>query len=92
IENVLDLSQSEAGTLPLARDPVDLFALLGDVARERAERIAVAGLTLDLRGSAAVGKVTGDDRRLRRAFGQLLDNAIAATPEGGRILVDASRG
>ena len=91
IENVLDLSQSEAGTLPLAREPVEMFALLTGVVNERAERIAGAGLTLDLRGNASAGTVTGDARRLRRAFGQLVDNAIAATPEGGRILVECTR-
>ncbi len=91
IENVLDLSQSEAGTLPLAAEPVDLFSLLGDVVRERAERLAEAGITLDLRGSAAIGMATGDKKRLRRMFGQLIDNAITATPAGGRILVEASR-
>ncbi len=91
IENVLDLSQSEAGTLPLAREPIELFPLLADVAKERAERLAQAGLKLDLRGDKSVGTVTGDARRLRRAFGHLLDNAIVATPEGGRILVEASR-
>jgi signal transduction histidine kinase len=91
IETVLDLSQGEAGTLPVARDPVAIFALLTDVVTEREARIAEAGLTLDLRGSEAVGDVTGDLPRLRRAFGHLVDNAIAATPEGGRILVDATR-
>jgi signal transduction histidine kinase len=91
IENVLDLSQSEAGTLPLAAEPVDLFPLLGDVVRERAERLTEAGITLDLRGSAAIGSATGDRKRLRRLFGQLIDNAITATPKGGRILVEASR-
>lgn len=91
IENVLDLSQSEAGTLPLAAEPVDMFPLLGDVVRERAEKLVDAGITLDLRGSAAIGSATGDRRRLRRLFGQLIDNAIAATPKGGRILVEASR-
>lgn len=91
IENVLDLSQSEAGTLPLAREPVDMLGLLTDVVTERAERLASAGLTLDLRADKTAGTVTGDTRRLRRAFGQLLDNAIAATPEGGRILVEAAR-
>jgi signal transduction histidine kinase len=91
IENVLDLSQSEAGTLPLAAEPVDLFPLLGDVVRERAERLSEAGITLDLRGSSAIGNATGDRKRLRRLFGQLIDNAIAATPKGGRILVEASR-
>jgi signal transduction histidine kinase len=91
IENVLDLSQSEAGTLPLAEEPVEVFGLLTEVVKERSERITVAGLKLDLRGSSSVGVVTGDARRLRRAFGQLVDNAIAATPEGGRILVDCTR-
>ncbi|MCW1384827.1 PAS-domain containing protein [Novosphingobium sp. KCTC 2891] len=91
IENVLDLSQSEAGTLPLAQERVELFPLLTEVVHERAERLAAGKLTLDLRGSDAVGAVTGDARRLRRAFGELLDNAIAATPEGGRILVECGR-
>jgi signal transduction histidine kinase len=91
IENVLDLPQSETGTLPLAAEPVELFPLLADVVRERAERLAEARITLDLRGSAAIGAVTGNKRRLRRLFGQLIDNAMAATPAGGRILVEASR-
>jgi signal transduction histidine kinase len=48
-------------------------------------------LTLDLRGTEAVGTVTGDPRRLRRAFGHLVDNAIAATGQSGRILVECTR-
>jgi len=91
IETVLDLSQGEAGTLPLAREVVAVFALLTDVVQERAEAIAEAQLTLDLRGSDAIGTVAGDARRLRRAFGHLVDNAIVATPPGGRILVDCTR-
>lgn len=91
IENVLDLSQSEAGTLPLAQEPVEIFPLLTEVVQERAERLGTAGLTLDLRGDKSSGIVTGDVRRLRRAFGQLIDNSIAATPAGGRILVEAVR-
>ncbi len=91
IENVLDLTQSEAGTLPLAREPVELFPLLTEVVKERADKLTAAGLTLDLRGNKSVGETLGDPRRLKRAFGQLLENAIAATPPGGRILVDCSR-
>lgn len=91
IENVLDLSQSEAGTLPLKQENVEVFPLLTQVVQERAERLSAAKLTLDLRGDKSAGSVTGDPRRLQRAFGQLVDNAIAATPEGGRILVEASR-
>ena len=91
IENVLDLTQSEAGTLPLAREPVELFPLMTEVVKERADKLTAAGLTLDLRGNKSVGETMGDPRRLKRAFGQLLENAIAATPPGGRILVDCSR-
>lgn len=91
IENVLDLSQSEAGTLPLVAESVELFPMLTEIVTERAERIEAAGLTLDLRGNRSVGKVTGDVRRLKRAIGHLIDNAIAATPAGGKILVQCER-
>jgi signal transduction histidine kinase len=91
IETVLDLSQGEAGTLPVARDAIAIFAMLTDVVQERAERLTEGRLSLDLRGSDAIGTVNGDARRLARAFGHLVDNAIAATPPGGRILVDCAR-
>lgn len=91
IESVLDLSQSEAGMLPLAREEIDLFHLVVSVVEERMGRIEAGGLTLDLRGDNSAGKIVGDQRRLARAIGHLLDNAVAATPGGGRILVDVSR-
>ena len=90
IESVLDLSQSEAGMLPLAREEVDVFDLVKALVEERAGRIREAGLTLDLRGDKSAGRIMGDRRRLGRAVGHLLDNAIAATPAGGRVLVEAS--
>jgi len=91
IETVLDLSQSEAGLLPLDLEDIDLFAFITTLVREREKAIAGAGLHLDLRGSNEVGSVRGDRRRLARAIGHIVDNAIAATPEGGRILVDLGR-
>ncbi len=91
IESVLDLSQSEAGMLPLAREEVELLPLVARIAEERAARLREAGLTLDLRGDKGAGSIEGDPRRLGRALGHVLDNAIAATPAGGRILVELSR-
>ncbi|MBC2670648.1 PAS-domain containing protein [Novosphingobium piscinae] len=90
IETVLDLSQSEAGLLPLASEEIELLPFVTRVVEDRAARLREAGLTLDLRGSKAAGRITGDRRRLARAIGHLVDNAIAATPRGGRILVDLS--
>lgn len=90
IETVLDLSQSEAGLLPLAREEIELMPFVTRIVEDRAQKIREAGLTLDLRGSAAAGRITGDRRRLARAIGHVLDNAIIATQRGGRILVDLS--
>jgi signal transduction histidine kinase len=91
IETILDLSQSEAGLLPLASEDIDLMPLVRSVVEERSARLTRAGLTLDLQGTNLVGAIRGDRRRLARAFGHLVDNAVAATPRGGRILVQVSR-
>ncbi|OCC24811.1 histidine kinase [Croceicoccus estronivorus] len=91
IETVLDLTQSEAGLLPLALEDVELMSFLTKLAREREERILEAGLNLNLRGNQAAGTVQADRRRLGRAIGHILDNAIAATGKNGRILVEVSR-
>ena len=90
IESVLDLSQSEAGMLPLAQDEIELLPFVTRLVEDRAARIREAGLTLDLRGDKGAGRITGDRRRLARALGHLLDNAVAVTPQGGRILVELS--
>jgi signal transduction histidine kinase len=91
IETVLDLSQSEAGLLPLDLADVNLVEFITGVVREREGAITAAGLSLELRGGRAAGTIKADRRRLARAIGHVVDNAIAATPKGGKILVDLSR-
>ncbi len=91
IESLLDLSQSEAGLLPLASEDIALEPFVRKLADERAARIAQARLTLEFQQDGEAGSIRGDKRRLSRVLGHLLDNAIAATPEGGRILLMLSR-
>ena len=82
--------KARPGVLPLARENIELLPFVSGIVEERARRIEEAGLTLDLRGDKSAGRIEGDGRRLNRAIGHLLDNAIAATPRGGRILVELS--
>ena len=91
IESVLDLTQSEAGLMPIATEEVDLLAFTTQVVRAREEAIEAGSITLDLRGDRSAGSVHADRRQLGRAVGNILDNAIAVTPKGGRILVALSR-
>jgi signal transduction histidine kinase len=91
IESVLDLTQSEAGLLPIATHETELLPFVTQIVREREEAIEAKRLTLDLRGDRTAGKIMADERQLARAIGNLLDNAIQAAPEAGRILVALSR-
>ncbi len=90
MENVLDLSQSEAGLMPLRKTKIELLPFIEQVVRKREDAILGAGLTLDLRGNASK-TVEADRQQLQRAIGQLLDNAVANTPRGGRILIDIAK-
>ncbi|WP_284125187.1 PAS domain-containing sensor histidine kinase [Parerythrobacter aestuarii] len=90
VENVLDLSQSEAGLMPIQKEKLELQSFVTRVVREREQEIEAKGLTLDLRGGANL-KFEVDRRQMARAIGHLLDNAIVATDHGGKILVDLSK-
>lgn len=92
IESVLDLTQSEAGLLPIATEKLDLLPFVTNIVREREDAIEAKDLALDLRGDKGAGSIMADRRQLGRAIGNLLDNAIAAAPPNkGRILVALQR-
>lgn len=91
IESVLDLTQSEAGLLPLAQETIELMPLVTRLVHDRSNAIEEGGLTLNLRGDRSSGTVTGDPRRLARAIGNVIDNAVASSAPGARINVDLRR-
>jgi signal transduction histidine kinase len=89
IDNVLDLTQSDTGSLLLAEDEVDLAALCADEAGKAEDVAARPGITLAREIDPSVGIVTGDPRRLGQALGNVLKNAINYTGKGGRVLLHA---
>ncbi|WP_432200630.1 PAS-domain containing protein [Erythrobacter sp. W53] len=86
VENVLDLSQSEAGLMPLSKEKFELLPFVTEMVRKRESAITDAGITLDLLGDPEK-KVEADPQQLRRALAHLLDNAIAATGRDGKIQI-----
>ncbi|MXO64735.1 PAS domain-containing sensor histidine kinase [Altericroceibacterium endophyticum] len=91
IETVLDMSQSEAGLLPITAEEVEVLPFVTAIVRDREADLEARELTLDLRGDSSAGIIEADEKRLARAIGNIVDNAIAASPRGGRILVTLKR-
>lgn len=89
IDNVLDLTQGDAGGLPIERKRVELMPLLHEALDGISEEARDKSIDLVHDLDASVGVVKGDARRLRQAIDQLLHNAIAYTPVGGRVLLHA---
>ncbi|MEM9084697.1 MAG: PAS-domain containing protein [Pseudomonadota bacterium] len=90
VENVLDLSQSEAGLMPIDKQKLELLPFLTTLVREREAAIVEAGLGLDLKGRKGRFAMA-DERQLGRALGNLLDNAIAGTPADGQIVIEIKK-
>ncbi|MBX3181840.1 MAG: hybrid sensor histidine kinase/response regulator [Polyangiaceae bacterium] len=85
IDNLLDVTGIETGRLRFSRREYDLTALVHAVIGRYQAAIEAAGqtLVLELPGSKQLGY--GDPERLGRAVGQVLDNAVKFTPQGGHI-------
>jgi len=90
IENVLDLSQSEAGALPIAKEKVNLNKMIEDIAAHFADDARQKSIDVELQLDEKLGSAMADKKRLRQAISQIVDNAIKYTGEGGRLLIHGS--
>ncbi len=95
INDSLDLARIEAGKLELENAPLDLRALVADIAALARTLAANKGLALACTVAADAPRwVSGDAVRIRQVFVNLVNNAIKFT-EAGRIdlaLASAEKG
>ena len=67
IAELSDISKLDAGLIALARQPLDVFALVGEAA-EQVHEARDREVRLDVRGEAGAAPAQGDAVRLRSAF------------------------
>ncbi|MGA5581589.1 sensor histidine kinase [Streptomyces thermodiastaticus] len=92
LDDLLSSAVLTAGPAWRARRRVDLVDLVRSAAaEEEEERVQERGLTVRVDGPPFPLWVDGVASALRRAVGELLANAIAHTPRGGRIDLVLSR-
>ena len=90
VERMLGLASVESRQRLDTVVPVELAGLIEEQVAVRRAALAARGLTLDT-GSLRRCTVPGDRFLLGQALGNLVDNAIAFSPDGGRIEVGVAK-
>jgi two-component system, OmpR family, phosphate regulon sensor histidine kinase PhoR len=88
VEDILKLSQVESGRLEIHPVPTDLAPVIASLCEEFSEM--ARSKRIDLR-SDVPGALTApvDSQAFRQILGNLIENALKYTPEGGRVTVAA---
>lgn len=84
INDILDISRIETGSMEIRESDVDLHAMAQSALEMMHERADSAKLTLQSEFGDAL-RVNGDEMRLKQVMLNLLSNAIKFTPEGGKV-------
>jgi signal transduction histidine kinase len=87
INDILDLSKVEAGSLDLDLREVDLIALVGSSLIIVKEKATKHGIKLKMDMDRVSGWVRADERKLKQVLYNLLANAVKFTPDGGEVSV-----
>lgn len=89
IDEVLDISRIESGTLRISMEPVSLATVLGDVRSMVAPLAAEREVTLHVEAAEDGLHVVADQQRLKQVLLNLLSNGIKYNRQGGELKVSA---
>ena len=89
IQDLLDVASIEAGRLSLERGRQSAPALLTQAARMFEVEASQRRVHLEVSAPAELPTMLVDASRIVQVLGNLLNNALKFTPDGGRILVGA---
>jgi len=87
INDVLDLSRMEAGSLRLTLEPISLADLAQEAVAMVEPAALQAGVTVELSLSPQADRVQADALRLRQVLINLLGNAVKYNRRGGQVVL-----
>jgi len=89
VDELQELSLADAGELKLFRKPEDVSELIRKAASAVQPAVKAKGLSLQVNLAEALPLCQIDAHRIGQVLRNLLDNAVAHTPEGGAITIAA---
>lgn len=91
VDDLLDLSRIQSGSMELEKREVSPGALIDAALAAHALAASARGVTLGAEVEPLAGRLEADPARVDLVLGNLLSNAIRHTPEGGRVDVLVSQ-
>lgn len=88
IVEMREITMPQAPGIREGQRPLHLETLIWTIANEWRQVSSAANLTLDVIIERKKLHILGDERRLRWAIGNLVDNAIKYTPPGGKLTLE----
>ncbi len=88
VDDLSDLARADAGGLALVIEPIDVGEAVRTSIASHEPRAGALGIGLRSDVSPALPPVRADRRRLAQILGNLLENAIAHSAPGGRVVVE----
>lgn len=85
INDILDLAGIEAGYMRLNISRFDIYAMMKPVLSLIQERSKENSITIKFECPSKIGKMIGDETRIKQILFNLLSNAIKYSQEGGKI-------
>ena len=91
VQQLLDLSRLESGGAPLQEEQFAVKSMLERVVQESKLQAPAYDRTVDVELAVVPAdlETTADPERLHQVVGNLLDNAVRHSPDGGRVVVAA---
>lgn len=87
VRNILDFTQLESGRLAIRPEETDLGPIVADAVELNRPQAVAKRQSLQVYMPETLPTVNADPARVSQVLGELLDNAIKFTGEGGRISV-----
>lgn len=91
INDILDLASIEAGYMTLEPSRFDIHESLHSILPLIQERTKEHHIDIEFKCNKNIGKLFGDERRIKQAIFKLLSNAIKFTEDEGQITLGAKR-